>query len=212
MQHRVRRGPTRRGRTPPGCSRDLAYPRATAFLPETKAHRTAFKEAVFIDATTGEGVWLRPVVATGRAGVPSARAPPGQRWGVPFLGTRGGDSATARESSQRSPCEPRSGGFSPAGLRGRRLRRRGGATALRGELDRGDSTPCSTAMAEVAEVARKEKIRTAIVVVLWEGERRARARAVVVRLVDIGVCDTCYDIQPWIFSIARSSFFEGWVV
>ncbi len=61
----------------------------------------------------------------------------------------------------------------------------------------------------MADVARKEKIRAAIVVVLWEGERRALARAVVVRLVDIGVGDTCYDIQPWIFPIARSSFFEG---
>ena len=131
LQHRVRRGPTHRGRTPPGCSRALAYARATAFLPETKAHRTAFKEAVFIDATTGEGVWLRPVVATGRVGCRAHERLGGNVWGVPFLDPGGGDSAPARESSRRSPCESRSGGFSPAGLGGRRLRRRGRDCASR---------------------------------------------------------------------------------
>ncbi len=64
MPHRVRGGPTRRGRAPPGCSGDLAYPRATAFLPETKAHRTAFKEAVFLviyDAVESEDAAKRRI-------------------------------------------------------------------------------------------------------------------------------------------------------
>ncbi len=52
LQHRVRRGPTRRRRTPAGCSGDLAYPRASALLPEAKTHRTAFEEAVFLAAAT----------------------------------------------------------------------------------------------------------------------------------------------------------------
>ncbi len=114
LQHRVREGPTQRGRTPPGCSGDSALPRATALLPETHAHRAAFNEAVFIDAAAGEGVGPRhcdSVIATGRAGCRAHERLRGAV-GVPFPGAGGGHSTRGRKSSQWSACEPRSEGFS----------------------------------------------------------------------------------------------------
>ncbi len=145
----------------------------------------------------------------GSCGVPSARAPRGQRLGGAVPGSR---RRGLRASSRVKPKEPLRiaiGGILPSWPRWSMAATARARLRFEESSTGSGSTPCSTAMADVAEVARNEKIRAAIVVVLWEGERRARARAVVVRLVDIGVGDTCYDMQPWISPIARSSFFEG---